>query len=83
MNASHKYPNVIATSQPEAHAVSLLKPHHFGIGTAIGSVLEKKDGRFFFVKENNISERFNFFYLWRDLLIKNLSFLSVVFGTMR
>ena len=46
LNAGHKYPNVIATSQPEAHTVSLLEPQHFGIGAAMGSVSVKKDGRF-------------------------------------
>lgn len=51
----------------EAHTVSLLEPHHFGVGAAMGSVSVKKDGRFslfFSVKENqHYSERFNFFYL--------------------
>lgn len=46
LNASHKYPNVIAAGQPEAHAVSLRESHHFGIGAVIGLVSGKKMGAF-------------------------------------
>lgn len=70
MNASHKYPNVIATGQPKAHAVSFFEPHHFGIGAAMVLIAEENHGRLFLSMGGPTladDERFNFFYLWSDL----------------
>lgn len=47
LNASHKYPNVISTSQPETHAVSLLELHHFGVRAVIGLISEREDEKHF------------------------------------
>lgn len=73
LNASHKYPNVIATSQSKAHAVSLPEPHHFGIGAEIVSVAGKNKKQktmedYFCQGERTLAnESFNFFHLWSDL----------------
>lgn len=52
LNASHKYPNVVSTSQPEAHAVSLLEPHHFGVRAEVGLVSERRDKNILFKEED-------------------------------